>query len=84
MTTIMKMSQLANIVGLGLERRLAVWNLSYLMLLLSSVSFLSCFFLTLTHSLGPSLPNLCDVALLLLKVDFGQLLKVGLKAWSWC
>jgi len=81
-TTVMTMSQLANVVGLGLERRLVAWNLSYLT---SSVSFLSCAFLTLSfscasHLLSPSLPNLCNVVSLLLKVGFWWLLKVGTKS----
>jgi len=78
-TAVMTMSQSVNIVGLGLERRLVAWNLLYLM---SSVSFL---FLTLSFScasclLSPSLPNLCDVALLLLEVGFWRLLKARIKS----
>ena len=81
-TAVTTMSQSANVAGLGLERRLTAWNLSYLTSSSSSVRFL---FLALSFScasrlLCPSLPNPCDVALLLLEVGFQQLLKAGIKS----
>ena len=71
-------------VGLGLERRLAVWNLSYLTTTSLSVAFLSWSFLTLNFSRascspGPLLPDLCDVASLLLNAGLWRFLNEQIK-----
>jgi hypothetical protein len=70
--------------GLGLERRLVVWCLLYLMTSLLYASFFSSSFLALSFkhapcSPGPSLSNLHDMALLLFNAGFQRLLNGGMK-----
>ena len=74
-TAVTVVSCLTSRVGLGFERRLAAWNLSYLMTLSLSVAFLSWSYLALSFSHascspGPLLSNLHDMAPLLFNLDF--------------